>query len=980
MDKGIRIARFIVGIGILALMTRELPAQGQPESQAKPPAAAKPTAPGHPASRSAAGSQSAKVFPYPVHQTTLPNGMKVVVIPFDSPGVVAYWTVVRAGSRDEIEAGRSGFAHFFEHMMFRGTDKYPHDKYNDILKELGADHNAFTTNDFTAYHILAPSSSLETLMTIESDRFTSLKYSEEEYKKEAGAVLGEYRKNASNPFQPLDERTRELAFMKHTYGHTTIGYLKDVEAMPEHYDYSLKFFDRFYRPEYATLLLVGDVKPAEAEAMARKYYGAWKRGSYVTHATPEPPQTREQRASIDWPSPTQTYLYVSYKTPAYNPESADTAALDLIGELLFSDSAPLYQKMVVEEQVVDYLGGGPTDRRDPSLFTWVARLKDDKDAARVEREVTTALEGLTKDLASAERLQRAKSHLRYAFALGLDTPGATARALAQAIALTGGVESINTAYARYEKTTAEEVRQAARRVFVPTARTFLTLSHGGQAPSAEPGSTVDKPVAAERVSPPLPDASTVLKLDAEAPLVAFRVQFRTGAADDPPGKEGLSALSALLTSDGGTKELTYRQVLERLDPMAASLSAQPDREVTTFVGTVHRDHAAAFAKLMTDLITAPRLDEADFTRIRDLLLASIRTNLRSSDDEELGKEALNALVFKGHPYGRPIEGTVEGLQHITLDDVRAYRQSHYTRATVTLGIAGGAPAALVADLKRTFGALPDGEAPKAEIPAPRRPEGMEVVLVDKPTPTAAISIGAPIALTRSDADFLPLMLANSYLGEHRTFNGRLMNLMRGARGLNYGDYSYVETFIQEGGGTFPLTNIPRHRQTFSIWIRPVAHENALFALREAVRETARLAKDGLTEEEFEETRKYLLNVSRLWMQTQSRRLGDLLDARFYGTPPLVERVQTGLAKLTRDEVNAAIRKYIDPENLCVAIVADKADDLQAALLSGDPSPITYQTPTTDPALLSEDKEIASWPLKVRKDRVTIVKAETIFEK
>jgi zinc protease len=160
----------------------------------------------------------------------------------------------------------------------------------------------------------------------------------------------------------------------------------------------------------------------------------------------------------------------------------------------------------------------------------------------------------------------------------------------------------------------------------------------------------------------------------------------------------------------------------------------------------------------------------------------------------------------------------------------------------------------------------------------------------------------------------------------------------------------------------------------------VAHENALFALREAVRETARLAKDGLTEEEFEETRKYLLNVSRLWMQTQSRRLGDLLDARFYGTPPLVERVQTGLAKLTRDEVNAAIRKYIDPENLCVAIVADKADDLQAALLSGDPSPITYQTPTTDPALLSEDKEIASWPLKVRKDRVTIVKAETIFEK
>jgi zinc protease len=975
MTKWIRIARFIVGIGALALMTRDLPAQGKPEAQTKPA--------GHPPpAHAAAKPAGAKVFPYQVHQATLPNGMKVVVIPFDSPGVVAYWTVVRAGSRDEIEPGRSGFAHFFEHMMFRGTEKYPRDKYNDILKGLGADHNAFTTNDFTAYHILAPSSSLETLMTIESDRFMNLKYSEEEFKKEAGAVLGEYRKNASNPFQPLDERTRELAFSRHTYGHTTIGYLKDVESMPDHYDYSLKFFDRFYRPEYATLVLVGDVKPADAEAMARKFYGSWKRGSYLTHAAPEPPQAKEQRASIDWPSPTQTYLYVSYKMPAYNPEGAETAALAIIAELLFSDSAPLYQKMVVEEQVVDYLGGGPTDRRDPFLFTWVARLKDDRDAARVEREVTEALEGLTKDPAPADRLARARSHLRYAFALGLDTPAATARALAEAIALSGGdgVDAINQAYARYDRTTAEEVRQAARRVFVPQARTFLALRHGAAATADEPGTTSGNPAAAERVSPPLPDSSTVLKLDSEAPLVAFRVQFHVGAADDPPGKEGLNALTALVTSDGGTKELTYRQVLERLDPMAASLSAHPDREVTTFVATVHRDHAAAFAKLMTDLITAPRLDEADFTRSRDLLLSGIRSNLRGSDDEELGKEALNALMFQGHPYGRPDIGTVEGLSHITLEDVKAHRQRYYTRAGITLGIAGGAPASLVADLKGALGALPDGEAPKTSIPEPRKPDGMEVVLVDKPTPTAAISLGAPIAVTRSDADFLPLMLANSYLGEHRTFNGRLMNIMRGARGLNYGDYSYVETFIQEGGGTFPLTNIPRYRQTFTVWIRPVAHENALFALREAVRETARLVKDGMTGEEFEATRQYLLNVSRLWMQTQSRRLGDLLDARFYGTEPLVDRVQAGLPKLTRDQVNAAIRKFIDPENLYVAIVADKADELAATLLSGQPTPITYQTPTTDPALLSEDKDIASWPLKVRKDKVRIVKAETIFEK
>src|SRR6266545_5259628 len=147
-----------------------------------------------------------KVFPYPFHITVLENGLKVVAVPFDSPGLVAYWTVVRAGSRNEIEPGKSGFAHFFEHMMFRGTDTYPRDRYNAILKELGADHNAFTTDDYTAYHVLAPASGLETIMTLESDRFMNLKYSVEGFKKEAGAVLGAYNKNASNHFQMLNEK------------------------------------------------------------------------------------------------------------------------------------------------------------------------------------------------------------------------------------------------------------------------------------------------------------------------------------------------------------------------------------------------------------------------------------------------------------------------------------------------------------------------------------------------------------------------------------------------------------------------------------------------------------------------------------------------------------------------------------------------------------------------------------------------------
>ena len=178
-----------------------------------------------------------------MHQKKLANGLQVMAIPFDSPGIVAYVTVVRTGSRNEVEPGHSGFAHFFEHMMFRGTKKHPAGEYNEALKAMGADSNAFTTDDRTFYHIVGPAAKLETMFDLEADRFQNLEYAEDAFRTEAGAVLGEYNKSASNPFQPLDERLRELAFKKHTYKHTTIGFLADIKDMPNQYEYSKSFFE-----------------------------------------------------------------------------------------------------------------------------------------------------------------------------------------------------------------------------------------------------------------------------------------------------------------------------------------------------------------------------------------------------------------------------------------------------------------------------------------------------------------------------------------------------------------------------------------------------------------------------------------------------------------------------------------------------------------------------------------------------------------
>ena len=263
------------------------------------------------------------------------------------------------------------------------------------------------------------------------------------------------------------------------------------------------------------------------------------------------------------------------------------------------------------------------------------------------------------------------------------------------------------------------------------------------------------------------------------------------------------------------------------------------------------------------------------------------------------------------------------------------------------------------------------------MPAPRTLDGRELLLVDKDAIATAISIGFPIDLTRAGDDFYALMVANSYFGEHRTFNGLLMNKMRGQRGLNYGDYSYIENFIQDGGSRLPIPNIPRGRQFFSIWIRPVPHHNAHFALRQAVRELHVLVDEGLSAEDFEATREFLLNYSKLYVQTTSRRLGYHMDSAVYGAGYFIDEIQRRLTALTVDDVNAAIRRHLQYDDLAIAVVTRDADAFRDALLAGDPSPATYNTTVTE-EIQAEDALIEGFDLAINPERVRVVPVEEMF--
>lgn len=239
-------------------------------------------------------------------------------------------------------------------------------------------------------------------------------------------------------------------------------------------------------------------------------------------------------------------------------------------------------------------------------------------------------------------------------------------------------------------------------------------------------------------------------------------------------------------------------------------------------------------------------------------------------------------------------------------------------------------------------------------------------------------MGFPIDVTRSDDDYYALAVADSYLGEHRTFNGKLMQDLRSKRGLNYGDYSYIEDFVQDGQSTFPVPNNPRRQAYFSIWIRPVPVDKSVFALRAALWELGRLVERGISPEDFETTRSYLLDYSKLWVQSLSRRLGYAIDGNFYGRKDLVTELAERLPRLTVDQVNAAVRKHLKTDGMKIAIVAPDAAGLRDLLLSGKPTPLVYDTQGTPEDVLAEDKQIAAFPLK--NVSVRIVPVAQMFEK
>ena len=474
------------------------------------------------------------------------------------------------------------------------------------------------------------------------------------------------------------------------------------------------------------------------------------------------------------------------------------------------------------------------------------------------------------------------------------------------------------------------------------------------------------------------DTNTVL-LPNRSPLVSFRILFMTGSAYDPKEKEGLASLTAAMLAEGGSRTRTYAEITDAMYPMATSFQWQVDKEMTVFSGSTHLDNLEKYYALIREMLLDPGFRDDDFQRLKEDAINYLKTSLRGGNDEELGKEVLYTMIYPStHAYGHENRGAVGALEKMTLKDVRDFYQNNFTQANLVVGLAGGYPEKLPGQVKADFAKLPAGSTAGMKLSAPIQAPGIKIQIVERETRSTAISLGFPIGVTRPNQDWPALAIVASYFGQHRSSNSYLYQRLREARGLNYGDYAYVEYFPRGMFQFQPDPNLGRQQQIFQIWIRPVEPQNGHFVLRAALYEYDKLVREGMSREAFESTREFLSKYVNVLTATQDAQLGYALDSRYYQIADFPTYMRDQLSKVTLDDVNRAIKQYLKSDSMRIAIVTKDAAGLRDAIVSNKPSSITYNAPKPK-EITDEDKIIEAYKIIVKPADVVIVPADKVFQ-
>ena len=771
----------------------------------------------------ATAARAAEVPDLPIEAYRLPNGLGVVLSRDPAVPRVTVAVGYHVGSKNE-RAGRTGFAHFFEHMMFRGTGNVP--DYDLPLQEAGAVTNAFTSEDVTVYFETVPTNYLERALYMEAERlgFLPSALDLEKFDSEREVVKNERRQSYENqPYGLAEETILANVFPEgHPYSWSVIGSMKDLGNAS--LDDLRRFFATFYHPANATLCLVGDFDPAEAKAWIAKYFGPIPSGDPAPEVEPPPtPATAKRLSQTDRVQLTRVY----WAWPTVADNHPDAPALGLLASVLAGGEASrLHRALVLEGQAAREVDASSDCREVGGTFTIDATAAPDHGPAEIERAFAAEIARVRAEPPTADEVKRALALVEKGVFAQLTRPLGRAIVLILGSALEGDPAYYRRDLARYFDVTPADLQRVANAYLGPDKVVLEIRPAGENGPESEAVDAGPRPDAA-RPAEPAPRAVgagpdwTALPGPAEPrpfrappfvrrrlsngtevwispwktlPIVGARLLIPAGTADDPPGKAGLATLTATLL-DQGTKDKTALDLTEALELLGTSTSvgATPDATVVGF-NVVTRNLAPAL-DLIGPMLARPRFDPEDFGREQQLQLGDLLQGLDSPG--YIARRAFRALMFgPDHPYGKPADGDPETVKGLTLEDVKAFHEDHFAADRATLIVVGDVePDALMATLEATLSAWKTtGPAPKPRPPIAGFTKPGVVYLVDKPGAVqSVVQVGRHWA-GRKAPHYFDTLIGNHILGAD--FTSRLMQNLRVKNGFTYGirsGFSYART-------------------------------------------------------------------------------------------------------------------------------------------------------------------------------------------
>ena len=898
-------------------------------------------------------SMAASAALFPVTEVSLTNGLRILTLEDHSSPLVAVQVWYRVGSADE-PAGRQGFAHLFEHMMFRGTDRLGPTDHFDLLHSVGGGCNAFTSFDETCYHEDLPASQLALALWLESERMAFLTVDGAGFSTERKVVEEERRLDLDMPYGELADKGPPLVFGKDPYGHDPLGTFQDLrQATPTDVH---AWWTRWYTPNNATLVVVGDVKLQQVRALCEKYFG-W------IPPVPQPARnlpalgafdaTREVTLNLaNAPAPAVAVVWRT--VPEGHP---DALALDVLAIIVGGDpsaflsgaanSSRLYRRLVAEEHLAVMATAMQFGLARAGLFGAGAALSPlGGNPARTMTVLRQELERLREEGVTDEELEKARNQVLKQTLVEAQTVEGKASLIGRAAVVGGGIAELNSRLDRLRALNREELQRVARlylapqhimSVTVPGSSLWGQLSRffRGSRKAEETASVVSPSDTVLRgregvtrpnalpLRPPISDGNPAVPTppfsehrltnglrvlvvpNPAAPLVHAVFALPFGAwAEDKPG----TAATALDLLAKGSESHDEKALAESLDRYGIGLSATATHDDSRVSLTCLQEHADRAFALLAEVITRPTFPEGPLKTAVNQSLTELQ--MADSAPAMVVAREFERHLYAGHPYGRRLSGEAGDLAALRREDLVRFWRRIAEPQDATLVVAGGlSDQRALALAERAFGSWQghaDDRTKPAFPPAPPQPARTRLLLVDWPGANQSQILISGFGITNCDPAKPIANLVSSYFGG--SFGSRLMNTIRVQKGATYGAGGGFEA--GRFAGSFMVRTFTKTASTAEV-------------VRTALAEIRGLAERPPTTEELALHKRYFSGSAAARCETPEQIAGQLTHNVLNGLPlDYLQRSLAAIADAKAEDCTALVNRVVAPEHLLIVVVGD----------------------------------------------------------